>query len=75
MAGLFPLSRMQQFDSNGELLVGNSAISFRWGGRLRLRVGYRDSSLTSPHRNPIVADAARQAPANVSWTTDFIGSA
>ena len=61
MAGLFPLSRMQQFDSNGELLVGARLFLFD-GGTTTPRVGYRDSSLTSPHPNPIVADAQGRLP-------------
>ena len=61
MAGLFPLSRMQQFDDNGELLIGARLFLFD-GGTTTPRVGYRDSSLTSPHPNPIVADAAGRLP-------------
>ena len=61
MAGLFPLSRMQQFDANGELLVGARLFLFD-GGTTTPRVGYRDSSLTTAHPNPIVADSAGRLP-------------
>ena len=61
MAGLYPLSRYQQFDENGELLVGARLFLFD-GGTTTPRVGYRDSSLTTEHPNPIVADAAGRIP-------------
>jgi hypothetical protein len=61
MAGLYPLSRYQQFDENGELLVGARLFLFD-GGTTTPRVGYRDSSLTTQHPNPIVADAAGRIP-------------
>lgn len=61
MAGLYPLSRMQQFDSNGRLLGGARLFLFD-GGTSTPRIGYRDSSLTSPHPNPIVADASGRLP-------------
>ena len=61
MAGLYPLSRMQQFDSNGELLVGARLFLFD-GGTTTPRIGYRDSSLTTQHPNPIVADNAGRLP-------------
>jgi len=61
MSGLYPLSRMQQFDENSELLVGARLFLFD-GGTTTPRVGYRDSSLTSAHPNPIVADAAGRLP-------------
>jgi len=61
MAGLYPLSRYQQFDENGQLLVGARLFLFD-GGTTTPRVGYRDSSLTTEHPNPIVADAAGRLP-------------
>jgi hypothetical protein len=61
MAGLYPLSRMQQFDGNGRLLSGARLFLFD-GGTSTPRIGYRDSSLTSPHPNPIVADSAGRLP-------------
>ena len=61
MAGLYPLSRMQQLDANGQLLVGARLFLFD-GGTTTPRVGYRDSSLTSPHPNPIIADARGALP-------------
>ena len=61
MPGLFPLSRYQQFDENGQLLVGARLFLFD-GGTTTPRVGYRDSSLTSAHPNPIVADASARLP-------------
>lgn len=61
MAGLFPLSRMQQLDANGELLAGARLFLFD-GGTSTPRIGYKDSSLTSPHTNPIIADSAGRLP-------------
>jgi len=61
MAGLYPLSRYQQFSENGELLVGARLFLFD-GGTTTPRVGYRDSSLTTAHPNPIIADAAGRLP-------------
>ena len=61
MAGLYPLSRYQQFDENGQLLVGARLFLFD-GGTTTPRVGYRDSSLTTAHPNPIIADAAGRLP-------------
>lgn len=61
MAGLYPLSRMQQFDGNGRLLAGARLFLFD-GGTSTPRIGFRDSSLTSPHPNPILADAAGRLP-------------
>jgi len=61
MSGLYPLSRYQQFSENGELLVGARLFLFD-GGTTTPRVGYRDSALTSPHPNPIIADAAGRLP-------------
>jgi hypothetical protein len=61
MAGMYPLSRHQQFSENGELLVGARLFLFD-GGTTTPRVGYRDSSLTTAHPNPIVADAAGRLP-------------
>ena len=61
MAGLYPLSRYQQFDENSQLLVGARLFLFD-GGTTTPRVGYRDSSLTTEHPNPIVADAAARLP-------------
>jgi len=61
MAGLYPLSRYQQFDENSQLLVGARLFLFD-GGTTTPRVGYRDSSLTTEHPNPIVADAAGRLP-------------
>lgn len=60
-AGLYPLSRYQQFDSNGKLMVGAKLYLFN-GGTTTPRIGYKDSSLTSPHTNPIVADASGRLP-------------
>lgn len=56
-AGLYPLSNMQQFDANGKLLAGAKLYLFD-GGTSTPRIGYKDSSLTSPYPNPIVADAS-----------------
>jgi hypothetical protein len=61
MAGLYPLSRMQQFDGNGRPLSGARLFLFD-GGTSTPRVGYRDSSLTSAHPNPILADSAGRLP-------------
>lgn len=60
-AGLYPLSNYQQFDSNGKLLAGAKLYLFN-GGTTTPRIGYKDSSLTSPHPNPIVADASGRIP-------------
>lgn len=60
-AGLYPLSNYQQFDSNGKLLSGAKLYLFD-GGTTTPRIGYKDSSLTSPHPNPIVADASGRLP-------------
>jgi hypothetical protein len=60
-AGLYPLSRYQQFDANGKLMVGAKLYLFN-GGTSTPRTGYKDSSLTAPHPNPIVADAAGRLP-------------
>jgi hypothetical protein len=57
MTGLYPLSRMQQFDSNGR----RAAVPVR-RRHLKLCIGYRDTSLTAPHPNPIVADSAGRLP-------------
>jgi len=59
--GLYPLSRMQQLDANGKPLVGAKLYLFD-GGTTTPRIGYKDSSLTSPHPNPIVADASGRLP-------------
>lgn len=61
MAGLYPLSRMQQFDSNGRPLSGARLFLFD-GGTSTPRIGYRNSSLTSAHPNPILADNAGRLP-------------
>lgn len=61
MAGLYPLSRMQQTDSNGNLLSGARLFLFD-GGTTTPRIGYRDLALTTPHPNPILADAAGRIP-------------
>jgi hypothetical protein len=61
MAGLYPLSRMQQFDLNGRPLSGARLFLFN-GGTSIPRIGYRDSSLTSAHPNPILADNAGRLP-------------
>ena len=61
MAGLYPLSRMQQFDGNGRPLSGARLFLFD-GGTSTPRIGYRNSSLTSPHPNPILADSAGRLP-------------
>lgn len=60
-AGLYPLSRYQQFDANGKLMVGAKLYLFN-GGTSTPRIGYKDSSLTAPHPSPIVADAAGRLP-------------
>jgi hypothetical protein len=52
---------MQQFDQNGELLVGARLFLFD-GGTTTPRIGYRDSSLTTQHPNPIIADAQARIP-------------
>lgn len=61
MAGLYPLSRMQQFDSNGRPLTGARLFLYD-GGTSTPRIGYKDSSLTSAHPNPILADSAGRLP-------------
>lgn len=61
MAGLYPLSRMQQLDGNGRPLSGARLFLFD-GGTSTPRIGYRDSSLTSAHPNPILADSAGRLP-------------
>ncbi|MDQ8730499.1 hypothetical protein [Bradyrhizobium sp. LHD-71] len=61
MAGLYPLSRMQQFDSNGRPLSGARLFLFD-GGTSTPRIGYRDSSLASAHPNPIRADSTGRLP-------------
>jgi hypothetical protein len=60
-AGLYPLSRMQQFDSNGKLMPGARLFLFN-GGTTQPRTGFKDSALTSAHPNPIVADSAGRLP-------------
>jgi hypothetical protein len=52
---------MQQFDGNGRPLSGARLFLFD-GGTSTPRIGYRDSSLTSPHPNPILADSAGRLP-------------
>jgi hypothetical protein len=52
---------MQQFDSNGRPLSGARLFLFD-GGTSTPRIGYRDSSLTSAHPNPILADSAGRLP-------------
>lgn len=61
MAGLFPLSRQQQTDSDGNLLAGARLFLFD-GGTLTPRVGYKDLALTSEHPNPILADSSGRLP-------------
>ncbi len=61
MAGLYPLSRMQQLDSRGKPLSGARLFLFD-GGTSTPRIGYRDSSLTTEHPNPILADASGRLP-------------
>lgn len=61
MPGLYPLSRMQQFDGNGRPLSGARLFLYD-GGTSTPRVGYRDASLTSAHPNPILADSAGRLP-------------
>ena len=61
MAGLYPLSRMQQFDGNGRPLTGARLFLYD-GGTSTPRIGYKDSSLTSAHPNPILADSAGRLP-------------
>lgn len=60
-AGLYPLSRMQQFDSNAKPLSGARLFLYD-GGTSTPRIGYKDLALTSPHPNPIEADAAGRFP-------------
>lgn len=60
MAGLWPLSRQQIFKS-GRSAAGARLFLFD-GGTTTPRVGYRDSSLSSAHPNPIVADADGRLP-------------
>lgn len=60
-AGLFPLSRQQQFDTNNKALSGAKLYLFD-GGTSTPRTGYKDLALTSPHPNPIVADSAGRFP-------------
>lgn len=52
---------MQQFDGNGRPLSGARLFLFD-GGTSTPRIGFRDSSLTSPHPNPILADSAGRLP-------------
>ncbi len=61
MPGLFPLSRMQQFDSNGKLLSGARLFLFEGGTDTPIS-GFKDSSLSTPHTNPILADEAGRLP-------------
>jgi hypothetical protein len=61
MPGLFPLSRMQQFDSNGKLLSGARLFLFEGGTDTPIS-GFKDSSLSTPHTNPILADSAGRLP-------------
>lgn len=61
MSGLYPLSRMQQFDDDGQLLDGARLFLFD-GGTTTPRAGYKDSALTSAHPNPIEADSAGRLP-------------
>lgn len=61
MAGLYPLSRQQQTDSNGDLLSGARLFLFD-GGTTTPRIAYRDLALTTQHPNPIIADAAGRLP-------------
>lgn len=61
MAGIYPLSRMQQFDSNGKPLSGARLFLYE-GGTSTPRIGYRDLALSSAHPNPILADSAGRLP-------------
>ena len=61
MAGLYPLSRQQQVNSNSRVLGGARLFLFD-GGTSTPRIGYRDLALTSAHPNPIVADSAGRLP-------------
>lgn len=61
MAGLFPLSRQQQLDSEGTPLAGARLFLFD-GGTTTPRTGYRDLALSSAHPNPILADSAGRFP-------------
>ena len=60
-AGIYPLSNTQQFDSNGKLMPGARLFIFN-GGTTTPRVTYKDLALTTPHPNPIVADASARLP-------------
>src|SRR6187402_1538029 len=60
-AGLYPLSNQERFYENGKALSGGKLYLFD-GGTSTPRVGYRDSSLTTPHTNPILLDASGAFP-------------
>lgn len=61
MSGLYPLSRMQQFDRNGKLLDG-AQLRLYDGGTTTPRVGFADGSLSTPLPWPILADASGRLP-------------
>jgi hypothetical protein len=60
-AGLYPLSNYQPLDANSKVIAGAKLYLFD-GGTTTPRIGYKDSSLTSPHSNPILADANGRLP-------------
>ena len=62
MAGIYPLSRMQQFDKDtGKALSGGKLYLFQTGTDSPL-TAYKDFGLTTVHPNPIVCDSAGRLP-------------
>lgn len=61
MPGLYPLSRQIQLDANGELMPGARLFLFQ-GGTTTPISGFKDIGLSSPHPNPILADATGRLP-------------
>jgi len=61
MAGLYPLSNIQQMDANGRLLSGAKLYLFE-GGTSTPISGYTDLGLSSSHPNPIEADSSGRLP-------------
>lgn len=60
-SGVYPLSQMQQFDANGRVMAGARLFLFD-GGTTTPRIGYKDSALTAPHPNPIIAGSDGRIP-------------
>ncbi len=61
-AGTISLSLSQQFDSQGDPLVGG-LLYFYQAGTTTPQSAFKDAALTLPHPNPITLDASGRVPA------------